>query len=345
MLSGRLVSRWFGQRKSQNLHEGRDQDCSSVPCGRDAASQDRETGSEGDREERKVRVGREVRWQARHSSFFLPPGGSKEKSLFRAISRSPTGPSFWAPSRAGRRRSGASSEVTTSFGRSPHSGALGVSIGDDGDTVRIDGRGLSGLQSRTTSSIWAIRASIRLPGEALLAGRPFLSISPATIRSAAGRWDESPSPLRKMGGRIDGRSEGNLAPLVVRGRSPRHFVSLPRRIGAGEVGGPARRSHGQRARRASTEAGPFPRPIRKDADGVRAGVRREGLRSLCRGKRQVEGLLCRRPRRFLVGRLLHRRGDDPAGEAPTSRSAAWGRESDPDRAHRRPPADGGPDRA
>ena len=94
---------------------------------------------------------------------------------------------------------------------------LGVSIRDEGDVVRIDGRGLAGLREPDdVIDLGNSGTSIRLLA-GLLAGRPFLSILTGDESLRGRPMGRIADPLKKMGARIDGRDGGNLAPLAVRG--------------------------------------------------------------------------------------------------------------------------------
>lgn len=94
---------------------------------------------------------------------------------------------------------------------------LGVSIRDEADIVRIDGRGLAGLgEPEDVIDLGNSGTSIRLLA-GLLAGRPFLSILTGDDSLRRRPMRRVADPLRHMGARIDGRDDGNLAPLVIRG--------------------------------------------------------------------------------------------------------------------------------
>ena len=83
---------------------------------------------------------------------------------------------------------------------------LGVSIGDDGDTVRIDGRGLSGLREPDdVIDLGNSGTSIRLLA-GLLAGRPF-SLDPHRRRFAPRPADGTSRRALEKDGRADRRAE------------------------------------------------------------------------------------------------------------------------------------------
>lgn len=94
---------------------------------------------------------------------------------------------------------------------------LGVEIEQRGDRVRVYGRGLRGLREASdVLDCGNSGTSLRLLA-GLLAGQPFLSIlsGDASLRSRPQR--RIIGPLRALGAQLDGRDQGNRAPLVIRG--------------------------------------------------------------------------------------------------------------------------------
>ncbi len=94
---------------------------------------------------------------------------------------------------------------------------MGVEIEHSDDKVRVFGRGLRGL--REPSDVLDCGNSgttLRLLA-GLLAGQPFLSVltGDASLRSRPQR--RITDPLRQLGANLDGRDNGNRAPLVIRG--------------------------------------------------------------------------------------------------------------------------------
>lgn len=95
--------------------------------------------------------------------------------------------------------------------------ALGVEVQREGTTVRVQGRGLRGLQeSADVLDCGNSGTTLRLL-TGLLAGQPFMSVltGDASLRSRP--QARIIGPLRALGASIDGRRDGTLAPLVVRG--------------------------------------------------------------------------------------------------------------------------------
>ena len=94
---------------------------------------------------------------------------------------------------------------------------LGVQVEQTGDTVRVFGRGLRGLREpNNVLDCGNSGTTLRLLA-GLLAGQPFLSIMTGddSLRSRPQR--RIVGPLRDLGAHLDGRDDGNRAPLVIRG--------------------------------------------------------------------------------------------------------------------------------
>ena len=98
--------------------------------------------------------------------------------------------------------------------------------------------------------------------------------SPATPACAAGRWGGSPTPWRSSAPRRAGARRAAADHADRRGEPDSGALHDPGALGAGEVGGAARRA--ERARRdGGDRAGADPRPYRADARGLRRDVRTE----------------------------------------------------------------------
>lgn len=96
---------------------------------------------------------------------------------------------------------------------------LGVSIQHDNEKVIIEGKGLDGLQEpMELLDVGNSGTTIRLMS-GILAGRDFHSTL-AGDRSIAKRpMTRVVGPLREMGAKIDGRSNGEFTPISIRGNS------------------------------------------------------------------------------------------------------------------------------
>src|SRR5205823_11405597 len=88
-----------------------------------------------------------------------------------------------------------------------HDGTAVVGHGVDAfvEPTRVLDCGNSGTTMRTTVGV--------------LAGRPFLSVLAGDASLSHRPMARVVEPLRAMGARVDGRADGTLAPLVVRGRA------------------------------------------------------------------------------------------------------------------------------
>lgn len=96
-------------------------------------------------------------------------------------------------------------------------GALGVVVDDVDGTTTIAGRGFDGLEEPTTVLDCGNSATTMRMLTGLLAGRPFLSVLTGDASLVERPMARVAEPLRTMGARIDGRHDGERAPLVVRG--------------------------------------------------------------------------------------------------------------------------------
>ena len=95
--------------------------------------------------------------------------------------------------------------------------ALGVEIALEGTTVRVAGRGLRGLrEARDVLDCGNSGTTIRLLA-GLLAGQPFYSVLTGDDSLRGRPMARVVQPLRRLGAQIDGRNDGGLAPLSIRG--------------------------------------------------------------------------------------------------------------------------------
>jgi len=95
--------------------------------------------------------------------------------------------------------------------------ALGVVLHDVDGTTTVVGRGFDGLVEPNTVLDCGNSATTMRMLTGLLAGRPFLSVLTGDSSLVERPMARVAAPLRKMGALIDGRHDGERAPLVVRG--------------------------------------------------------------------------------------------------------------------------------
>lgn len=97
--------------------------------------------------------------------------------------------------------------------------AMGVDIDDDGETIRITGRGLHGLKEPgDVLDCGNSGTTIRLI-TGLLSGQSFFSVVTGDQYLRKRPMKRVVEPLSRMGARISGRSGGTLAPLAISGGS------------------------------------------------------------------------------------------------------------------------------
>lgn len=95
--------------------------------------------------------------------------------------------------------------------------ALGIDIQQAGRRVEIQGKGLYGLQEpRDVLNAGNSGTTMRLMS-GILAGQDFLSVVTGDASLRQRPMARVTAPLQKMGAKIDGRSAGKFAPLVIRG--------------------------------------------------------------------------------------------------------------------------------
>jgi len=87
--------------------------------------------------------------------------------------------------------------------------------------VTIEGRGVDGLSEPRRVLDCGNSGTTMRTTAGLLAGRPFLSVLTGDASLAERPMGRVVAPLRAMGARVDGRRDGTLAPLVIRGGSLR----------------------------------------------------------------------------------------------------------------------------
>jgi 3-phosphoshikimate 1-carboxyvinyltransferase len=96
-------------------------------------------------------------------------------------------------------------------------GALGVAINEVDGTTTIAGHGFGGLVEPNTVLDCGNSATTMRMLTGMLAGRSFLSVLTGDASLVERPMARVAQPLRSMGARIDGRHDGERAPLVVRG--------------------------------------------------------------------------------------------------------------------------------
>jgi 3-phosphoshikimate 1-carboxyvinyltransferase len=108
--------------------------------------------------------------------------------------------------------------------------SLGVGVRDGAAGVTVNGGGVDAWREPEMPIDCANSGTTMRVLAGVLAGRPFLSVlsGDASLRQRPMR--RVTEPLRAMGARVDGRDDGALAPLVIRGgnlRGTRHVLAVP----------------------------------------------------------------------------------------------------------------------
>ena len=94
---------------------------------------------------------------------------------------------------------------------------LGLEVEEEGNTIKIHGRGPEGLsEPEDLLDMGNSGTGVRLMA-GLMASRPFLTVFTGDSSLRKRPMGRIAKPLRMMGAFIDGRADGNLLPLVVRG--------------------------------------------------------------------------------------------------------------------------------
>lgn len=97
--------------------------------------------------------------------------------------------------------------------------SLGVSIVKDGTTVTIKSEGVAGFKEPLTPLYFGNSGTTARLMIGLLSGLPFLTIIYGDPYLTKRPMDRVIHPLLKMGASIDGRDNGNLLPLAIKGKS------------------------------------------------------------------------------------------------------------------------------
>ncbi len=100
---------------------------------------------------------------------------------------------------------------------------LGVRIRDDGVGLAVVGNGLDGLREAEAVLDCANSGTSMRVLAGLLAGRPFLSVLTGDASLCTRPMARVAEPLRAMGAHVDGRRDGSVAPLAIRGGSLHGF--------------------------------------------------------------------------------------------------------------------------
>jgi 3-phosphoshikimate 1-carboxyvinyltransferase len=95
--------------------------------------------------------------------------------------------------------------------------ALGVPIVDDDDAVRITGAGVDALREARGVLDCGNSGTTMRTTAGLVAGRPFLTVLTGDESLVQRPMLRVVEPLRALGATVDGRDEGRLAPLEIRG--------------------------------------------------------------------------------------------------------------------------------
>ncbi|TLS35903.1 3-phosphoshikimate 1-carboxyvinyltransferase [Pseudalkalibacillus caeni] len=95
--------------------------------------------------------------------------------------------------------------------------SLGVEIEHKGESLRIHGKGLEGLQEPLSPLDVGNSGTTARLLLGILAGRPFHSVLVGDASISKRPMDRVTIPLQKMGAKIDGRENGSLTPISVRG--------------------------------------------------------------------------------------------------------------------------------
>lgn len=95
---------------------------------------------------------------------------------------------------------------------------LGIPIRITGSRIEVDGKGVFGLKEPDDILDAGNSGTTMRLMTGILSGQSFLSIITGDDSLRKRPMDRIAVPLRKMGASIDGRAEGKLAPLVIKGR-------------------------------------------------------------------------------------------------------------------------------
>ncbi|MBM7577429.1 3-phosphoshikimate 1-carboxyvinyltransferase [Jeotgalibacillus terrae] len=100
---------------------------------------------------------------------------------------------------------------------------MGVQITENRDEILIEGKGFAGLKEPEEVLYTGNSGTTTRLLLGLLAGRPFHSVVTGDESIAKRPMNRVTDPLREMGARIDGRDDGNLTPLSIRGGALQSF--------------------------------------------------------------------------------------------------------------------------
>lgn len=95
--------------------------------------------------------------------------------------------------------------------------AMGAAISDDGETIRIQGKGLSALHAAEAPLDMGNSGTSTRLISGILAGLPFESRMIGDDSLSKRPMDRVAVPLRSMGAEISGRTERDLLPLTIKG--------------------------------------------------------------------------------------------------------------------------------
>lgn len=96
---------------------------------------------------------------------------------------------------------------------------LGVEIRREGTCLEVEGKGLDGLREPEDLLDAGNSGTTMRLLSGILAGQPFLSVITGDGSLRKRPMARIANPLRQMGAKIDGRADGKLAPLIIRGGS------------------------------------------------------------------------------------------------------------------------------
>lgn len=96
--------------------------------------------------------------------------------------------------------------------------AMGVAIQQDGTNVTIDGKGISKLQEPTEPLYFGNSGTTARLMLGVLSGLPIFTTIYGDEHLTKRPMDRVVTPLREMNAHIDGRNNGNLLPISVRGK-------------------------------------------------------------------------------------------------------------------------------
>lgn len=96
--------------------------------------------------------------------------------------------------------------------------SMGVSIRKEGTNITIDGKGIAGLQEPSEPLYFGNSGTTARLMLGVLSGLPFFTTIYGDEHLVKRPMDRVVTPLRKMNANIDGRNNGNLLPIGIRGQ-------------------------------------------------------------------------------------------------------------------------------